>query len=374
LLILQSVGVFIVKKATLYKQLKDKKVKCLACQHYCTIENQTVGFCSSRLNRGGQLYALNYGVLSSINVDPIEKKPLYHFHPGSEVLSIGSYGCNYRCKQCLNYSCSWGERAMDLLQELKQGKKMDTVAPEEVVRLAMERNIPGIAFTYNEPSIYPEYVYAVAKLAKEKGLYTVYVSNGSWTEEGLEKLAPVIDAANIDIKGFSQETYKQMGAFWGDVLKMTENGVERGIFTEITTLLIPGVNDAEAELNKLANWISEKIGPETPWHLSRFAPELAADQEFQQIKTTTVEQLRKAYKIGLEQGLKHIYIWAPGRRGVEGFSMGDTVCPECGEAVIERTAWEPENNGVVEKEDGLVCKFCGTKLNLIGRVKENDRY
>ncbi len=354
------------KKARIYKQLENKKVKCQACQWYCEIGNGDVGVCKTRLNKEGELYSLIYGILSASNVDPIEKKPLYHFYPGTEVLSIGSYGCNYRCKQCLNFSCSWGQPATNILNKLKEGKEEDIVRPEEMVDLAIERNIPGIAFTYNEPSIWPEYVYDVAKLAKEKGLYTVYVSNGSWTEESLNKLAPVIDACNIDIKGFTRKTYSDMGAYFGNVLKLTEKVVnEFNIFTELTTLVIPGINDSEEELENIANWITEKLGDEVPWHLSRFSPELAPDKDFQQIEETSVDKLRQAYKIGLDAGLKHVYVWAPSGRGSRGFAMGDTICPKCNKTVVERMGWQPDLSGLKVTDAGVFCKKCTNKLNVI---------
>jgi pyruvate formate lyase activating enzyme len=392
------------KRAQLFQVLKNKKIKCLACQRYCQILEGRVGFCNTRLNKKGQLYSLIYGILNGIQVDPIEKKPLYHFYPGTQVLSLGSYGCNYRCKQCLNSHCSWGQPARDILQELKtqseSAKSLKFVKPEEIVELAIRKDCPGIAFTYNEPSIWPEYVYDCAKLAKKKGLYTVFVTNSSWSKESLHYLASVIDAVNIDIKGFYAETYEKMGAFFGEILGITELVVKKyKILTELTTLIIPTINDSTKELTNIAVWIKKKLGPETPWHLSRFDPDLTPDKEFRKLTHTPIKTLKKAYQIGKKAGLKHIYVWAPPRSSArrapprssarrapprssvrrapprssvrrapakkwdeDFFSIGNTYCPKCGKLVVERTAWQPEMVGV--DKDGK-CKFCGEKINLV---------
>lgn len=355
------------KKAKLFKKLPQNKVQCLACQRYCQIASNGVGFCQTRLNKKGELYSLTYGVLNGIQADPIEKKPLYHFYPGTQVLSIGSYGCNYRCKQCLNWHCSWGEPASSILKRMAAGRKKKIVSPKEIVDLAVNKNYPGVAFTYNEPNIWPEYVYDVAKLAKEKGLYTVFVTNGSWSKENLTFLAPVIDAVNIDIKGFYPQTYKKMAAFFGEVLKITELVVKKyQIFTELTTLIIPTINDSIKELTKVASWIAEKLGPDIPWHLSRFDPGLAADEKFSQLAVTPTKTLKKAYQIGKKAGLSYVYVWAPSKQWKEElFSIGDTLCPQCKKLVIKRSGWQPELVGVKKIKDKFVCKFCGKSLPLI---------
>jgi len=364
----------LMKKAKLSKRLSDKKVKCLACQRYCQIFPNNVGFCQTRLNKNGQLYALTYGILNGIQIDPIEKKPLYHFYPGTQVLSVGSYGCNYRCKQCLNWHCSWGEPATTILKKLKNGGisnfqfpiSKKEVLPGEIVDLAINKGCPGIAFTYNEPSIWPEYVYDVAKLAKKKDLYTVFVTGGSWSKECLDYLAPVIDAVNIDIKGFYPKTYQKMGAFFGQILEMTELVVKKyKIFTELTTLVIPTINDSEEELKDIAGWIVKKLGPEIPWHLSRFDPALAPDKEFKKLPDTPIKTLKKAYKIGKKAGLHYIYVWAPPKNwNEELFSIGNTYCPQCGKLVIKRTAWQPELVGVEKSKSKIFCANCGYSLSI----------
>ncbi len=358
------------KKAQLklFKKLKGKKLKCFACQRYCTIDPGQTGHCQARYNQQGQLYSLTYGILNGIQIDPIEKKPMYHFYPGTQVLSLGSYGCNYHCKQCLNSHCSWGQPAADLLQELKvKSEKLkleeNFVLPQQVVNLALQKNIPGIAFTYNEPAIWPEYVFDCAKLAKTKGLYTVMVTNGSWSKECLNYLAPVIDACNIDIKGFYPKTYQKQGAFFGEILKITQLVVGKyKIFTELTTLIIPTINDSPKELKAIASWIKKDLGAEIPWHLSRFDPSLAPDKDFQKLPDTSMKTLKMAYEIGRQAGLKHIYVWAPAKDFTEKlFSIGDTFCPQCGKLLIKRSAWQPEVLGLIEDH----CKFCKQKVQLI---------
>lgn len=348
----------------LFKRLKAEKVKCLTCQRYCQINNGQVGFCQTRLNKNGQLYSLTYGILNGIQIDPIEKKPMYHFYPGTQVLSIGSYGCNYRCKQCLNSHCSWGRPGTKLLKQLKlETGNQEIVNPQTIVEIALQKNIPGIAFTYNEPSLWPEYVYDCAKLAKKAGLYTVMVTNGSWTESTLKYLASVIDACNIDIKGFYPQSYQKQGAFFGEILKITQKVIKKyKIFTELTTLVIPTVNDSKKELQVIARWIKKELGEQIPWHLSRFDPSLAPDADFQKLPDTPIKTLKMAYGIGKKAGLKHVYVWAPPKNPLEKlFSVGDTFCPHCGKLLIQRLAWQPEIKGIKNQR----CRFCGQKLNLM---------
>ena len=360
-------------KIRLFAQLGEKKVKCLACQRYCQIEEDQVGFCRTRLNRKGELYSLIYGRLSGVQIDPIEKKPLYHFYPGTEVLSIGSYGCNYRCKQCLNYHCSWGESAARILKKFKDSEISNfqlpisnKASPQQVVDLALRKKCLGIAFTYNEPSIWPEYIYDTASLARKKGLKTVYVTNGSWTRESLRQLAPVIDACNIDIKGYYDQTYQKMGAYFGQVLEMAALVVKKyRIFTELTTLIIPTINDSTSELKAIASWIKKNLGAEIPWHLSRYDPKLAPDKEFRRLPATPKETLSQAHMIGRQAGLKHVYIWAPPKDFREKlFAVGDSFCPDCGRKLVRRQGWQPEVIGLKKRDNQVICAGCGRKVNF----------
>lgn len=349
--------------ALLYKKLPKNKVNCQVCQRRCVISEGETGFCLTRQNLKGKLYSLVYGVLTGFQIDPVEKKPLYHFHPGTQVLSIGSYGCNFRCRQCLNWSHSWGEPATSILKGLAEGRKEKAIPPEKVVEVAKKGGYPGVAFTYNEPVIWLEYVLDCAKLAKKTGLFTIFVTNGSWTKESLKLLAKVIDAANVDIKGGNEESYQKQGAFFGKVLENLILAQKLGIFLELTTLVIPGINDKETELKKIAQWIVKNLGKKTPWHLSRFSPELAPDEEFQRIASTPKKTLEKAYEIGKKAGLEFVYVWAPPSSfGEEFFSIGDTVCPKCGEKMVTRSGWRPTIKGV--RKEGK-CQNCQEDLNLV---------
>ena len=353
------------KEALLYQKLPKKSVRCLTCQRHCRIATDQVGFCLTRLNKNGILYSLNYGLLnSSPSADPIEKKPFYHFLPGTQTLSIGSFGCNYRCKQCLNWWCSWGEPATSILKKLRQEKEQKIVKPEQIVKLCLDSQLPSIAFTYNEPTLWLEFVLETAKLAKKEDLKTLFVTNGCWSKEALDTIGPYIDAANIDFKGFSEKTYSRMGAYWGQLLEMTKYAYKKyRIHLEITTVLIPGINDNPQELKAMANWIVKNLSPKIPWHLSRYSPDMAPDKEFARIAPPTREQLLKAEEIGRKEGLEFVYIWAPGIDFDGGvFAKGDTFCPKCGTLAVKRSLWQPEILAVDQKGN---CLKCGENLNLV---------
>ena len=339
----------------------------MTCQRYCRIAPDQVGFCLTRLNKNGLLYSLNYGLLNGApSADPVEKKPFYHFLPGTQTLSVGSFGCNYRCKQCLNWWCSWGEPSSSILKKRRQEKEQEAVKPEQIVKLCLNAHLPSIAFTYNEPTLWLEFVLETARLAKIKGLKTLFVTNGCWSKEALDTIGPYIDAANIDFKGFSQKTYNRMDAYWGQLLEMTKYAYKKyGIHLEITTVLIPGVNDDPKELKAMADWIARNLSPKVPWHLSRYSPDMAPDQEFAKIPAPSREQLLKAEKIGRQAGLEFVYIWAPGidfNGGV--FAKGDTYCPKCKTLAIKRSLWQPKILAVDKKGN---CKKCTESLNLILR-------
>ena len=294
-------------KARLW-QKEGKEIKCLACQRYCLISESKTGFCQTRLNRNGALYSLTHGMITGIQVDPIEKKPLYHFKPGELVASIGSLGCNFRCKQCLNFAHSYGAR--ETLQTLIQ-KPIKPLSPQTIIDQVLKQGLKGIAFTFNEPIINPEFIHDTAKLAKKKGLFTAIVSNGSWTKEALDYYGKFIDAANIDFKGFSQKTYRKKGASLGIIPEMLVLVKKQKIHLELTTLIILTINDNLTELSKMARWIRKNLGADTPWHLSRFDPRLAPDPDFQKLPPTPPALLEKIAQIGREKGLRFIHTWPP---------------------------------------------------------------
>ncbi|MFH1840735.1 MAG: AmmeMemoRadiSam system radical SAM enzyme [Candidatus Shapirobacteria bacterium] len=286
-------------KTVLFQKLAGQKVKCLACQRYCQIEPGKRGFCQTRSNRGNQLYSLTYGQITGVQIDPIEKKPLKHFQPGSLVASIGSWGCNFRCQQCLNYWSTWTPTLPPLIK----------ISPPKLIEQILTGGWPGIAFTYNEPAINPEFVHDVAKLAKKAGLYTVMVTNGSWSQEALDYYGKFIDAANIDFKGWSEKTCAKFGGRFGQIPQMAKYAQDKfKIHLEITTLVIPAINDSQKELKKMTRWMVENLGPETPWHLIAFNPLLSATERFRRLRPPTAKELKKIVAIGRQAGLKRIYV------------------------------------------------------------------
>ncbi|MDP3093328.1 MAG: AmmeMemoRadiSam system radical SAM enzyme [bacterium] len=351
------------REALVYEKLKEGLVRCQVCQRRCLVAEGKTGFCLTKRNKGGKLVSLNYGLIRGVQLDPIEKKPFYHFRPGAWVPSIGNFGCNFRCKQCLNWWCSWGEPAQILLRKILAGEPAEIIKPEQLISDFKKAGYKSIAFTYNEPVVWAEYVLDASKLAKQEGFFTVFVTNGSWTKETLDKIGKFIDAANIDFKGFSDKTYSKMGAFFGQVPEMAKYAQEKHkIFIEITTLLIPGINDGKEELEEMTRWMVKHLGPKTPWHLSRFDPDLAPDKSFQALPQTSVKDLDKAAAIGKKSGLKFIYIWAPGQNLPGGlYAQGNTFCPKCGQLAIERTAWQPKLVGI---DKNGCCSNCQEDLNV----------
>ncbi len=281
------------KQAVLYKKLKDNIVQCQACAHYCVIKEGNTGVCGVRKNIGGELFLLVYGKPVAVHVDPIEKKPLYHFMPGTKILSLGTFGCNFRCDFCQN---------ADLSQTYVDGTQ--NISPEQIVELALKYKTPSIAYTYNEPAIFVEYAHDIMKLAREKGLKNVYVSNGFESKEAMEYIGPYLDAINIDLKSFSDDFYrKTCGGRLQPVLDTIKRVKEKNIWQEITTLIIPGENDSEKELKQIAEFIAS-VDKNIPWHLSRFHP----DYKMTDKNITSYQSLVRAREIGHEAGLKNVYL------------------------------------------------------------------
>jgi len=335
------------KEAYLYKKLSDKKVQCQNCPHFCIIAPRKRGICGVKENIDGKLYALNYGKAIAVNIDPIEKKPFFHFLPGSFSLSIATVGCNFRCLNCQNWDISQGYK----------GKKEipgEDLPPKEIVKMALENNLPSISYTYVEPTIFLEYALDTMKLAKKAGLKNCFVSNGFMSPESAKLIIPYLDADNIDIKGFSDEFYKEVcGGRLQLVLDTAKLMKKSGVWVEITTLVIPTLSDSEEMFRKIAKFICEELGPETPWHISQFSG--AISWKLQHIPDTLVETLQKAWKIGKEVGLKYVYTG-----NVPGLPSEDTFCPKCGTLAIDRT------NYIIHRldKDGK-CQKCGQDLNLI---------
>lgn len=326
------------KEALLWKG-DGTKVKCQLCNHRCSILDGKRGICSVRENRGGKLYSLVYGKLVALHIDPVEKKPLYHFYPGHDAFSIASVGCNFRCSFCQNSDISQMPR--DLGEILGKDYK-----PQRVIDEAKINKCFSIAYTYTEPTVWYEFTKDCGGLAKTAGLKNIYVSNGYMTKEMLDD-QDFIDAANIDLKSFNDDFYKKTcGGRLEPVLETLKYTKKKGIWLEVTTLLIPGQNDSDDELREIAEFIAEELGEDTPWHVSAFHP----DYKMMDSYPTPPERLLRAYSIGMETGLDHIYI------GNVSISTGrDTKCPKCGEVLIHRRWLEVLENHLKKGK----CPKCG---------------
>ncbi len=331
-------------KQALFQEAREKSnVQCSLCSHRCLIPPGKRGLCSVRENRDGVLYSLVYDKVIARNVDPIEKKPLFHFQPGSYSYSIATPGCNFRCKHCQNADISQlpRDRGGMILGE--------PVSPAELVAAALAAHCKSISYTYTEPTIYFELAFDTARLASEAGLKNVFVTNGYITPEALGVIRPFLHAANIDLKGFSDEFYRNVcGARLGPVLDAIRLYKEFGIWIEITTLVIPGHNDSDAELNKIAEFI-RSVGQDVPWHVTRFHP----TYQLMDQPRTPVETLKRARDIGLAAGLRYVY---------EGNIPGEgeeTVCWSCKKTLVKRMGFAVEQN---EIRDGM-CRYCGATID-----------
>lgn len=333
------------KEATLY-HLEDGKVRCDLCNHRCLIPDGKTGVCGVRKNKGNKLKTLVYGAISSKNADPIEKKPLYHFRPGTMAMSYGSIGCNFSCEHCQNYTIATATPGDIPLED---------ISPKQSVELAKNNYCKGIAYTYNEPTVWFEFTYDSAKLAKKEDLYTVYVTNGYMTEEALDEISPHLDAANVDIKAFDNtKFYKNISsAELEPVIETCERMSRSNIHLELTYLIIPGENDEEESFRKLADWIIDKLGEETPIHLSRFYP----SHKMMDKKPTPIETLERAHEIITERGVKYAYLGNVGKHKYE-----NTFCPACGKLLIERTGFTTKINKLSEKN---TCENCGEEIKII---------
>ncbi len=328
-----------------YEKLEDNVVKCNLCSHRCPrIADKKRGICGVRENRNGKLYSLVYGRLVARNIDPIEKKPLFHFLPGSQSYSIATVGCNFRCGNCQNYDISQLPK--------KQGTIIGTeTTPEEIVMAAKLSNCQSIAYTYSEPTIFFEYAYDTAKLAKKEDIKNVFVTNGYITPEALQTIAPYLDAANIDLKSYSDDFYrKNCGAHLQPVLDSIKLHKKLGIWTEITTLIIPTLNDTEEELQKIAKFIKEEVGEETPWHITQFYP----TYKLLDLPRTPVTILRRAREIGLKAGLRYVY-----EGNVPGETGENTYCYNCHKLLIRRLGYQILENKIKDS----TCSYCGAKID-----------
>ncbi len=336
-------------EAYLYEPLEDRKVKCNLCSHRCVIKQGRQGICGVRENQSGILKTLVYGKLIARHIDPIEKKPLFHFLPGSLSYSIATVGCNFRCRFCQNADIAQmpTDRPGAIIGE--------ACTPEAVVSAAQKGGCNSISYTYTEPTVFFEFAYDTARLAHASGIRNVFVTNGYMTAEALTMIEPYLDAANVDLKAFTDTYYKELcGARLKHVRETLRLMKSRGIFVEVTTLIVPQLNDDRAELEQLAAFISNDLGSETPWHISRFHPTYKLTDR----SSTPVQTLNMAREIGLQAGLKYVYTG-----NVPGDAGENTFCHSCGQMVIERWGFQVGN---IQMQNGQ-CTQCGTAIDGVWR-------
>ncbi len=334
-------------EAMLYEKLPDSRVRCSTCQWRCTINPGKSGVCRMYQNRDGVLHNLNYARASSVAADPIEKKPLFHFYPGSLCFSVGGWGCNFHCQHCQNWEISCPP-------ENEPWRHSNDVPPQMAIDLTRQYHCQGISWTYNEPTVWFEYTLDSARLAKENGLYTVYVTNGYITPEALDTIGPYLDAWRVDIKGFSDTFYRDLARIsnWRSILEVAKRAKEKWqMHVEVITNVIPTMNDDNKQLKGIAGWIKDELGELTPWHVTRFYPH----HHLMHLPATPIATLERAYDIGREVGLKFIYAG-----NVPGHQSENTVCSACGKLVVRRFGYDTEIVGL----DGSKCRFCGAELNF----------
>jgi len=334
-------------EARQYSRDEEGSVICSLCSHRCKIKEGKHGICGVRVMKGGILYATTYGKISSEAVDPIEKKPLFHFLPGTLSYSLGSVGCNFHCEHCQNWQISRAGITDLSLRDLP---------PAEGIRRATARGCASISWTYNEPTIWHEYPFDMGTLAKKEGLGTVYVTNGYITEEALREISTVLDAFRVDIKAFSDEFYRKVcGAKLQPVLDATTLARELGLHIEIVNLVIPGMNDSPGETGALIRWIINNVGPDTPVHFTRYHPMY----HMKEPGPTPVALLERIYRQAREHGLNFPYLG-----NVSGHRSESTSCPVCGALLIERQGFA----SIIRNLSGHSCTSCGAVIAYVDHV------
>jgi pyruvate formate lyase activating enzyme len=355
-------------EARFYEQLPNDRVHCMLCPHHCRIADGARGLCGVRIDRHGKLFTLVYDRVISRNVEPVEKKPLFHFLPGADVYSIGTVGCNLRCRFCQNWEVSqwpgehlpakaaWSDQGetsatmCPVLHQLRSAIPGERVTPRQIVDAAVSAGASAVAYTYTEPTIFYELAYDTATVARAAGLKNLFITNGYISEEPLRQLADVLDAVNVDLKFLSNQTYRHLtGGSLQPVLDAIRLYRQLGLWVELTTLIIPGVNDSEAELRRTADFI-RSVGPEVPWHISRFHPAY----EMRDAPRTPTATLQRACQIGREAGLRYVYVGnVPGEEGE------NTHCHRCGSLLIERYGFIVRLNRVRQGK----CPDCGEAVD-----------
>lgn len=334
-------------KALCSTTVADRKVRCQLCAHRCLIAEGRRGICQVRENRAGTLYTLVYAQPVARHIDPVEKKPLFHFYPGSTAYSLATLGCNFHCHFCQN----WTIAQCPVMPDQGEGAAIE---PAEIVAAALQHGCRSIAYTYTEPTVFFEYAYDIARQAKAQGIANILVSNGYQTPEALALIHPYLDAANVDLKGFSERFYRRIvGARLQPVLDTLKRLKALGVWLEVTTLIIPTLNDSEAELRELARFIATELGAETPWHVSRFFPAY----KLSNLPPTPLATLHRAWEIGLEEGLRYVY-----EGNAPGCGSEHTYCVQCGVRLISRHGLTLLSNRI----RAGCCPDCGATVDGVG--------
>ncbi|MEA1926378.1 MAG: AmmeMemoRadiSam system radical SAM enzyme [Patescibacteria group bacterium] len=339
------------KECRFYEKKEDGSVACQACSHFCNIKNGGVGICGIRQNINGKLYLLPYGKAAAVNIDPIEKKPLFHFLPGTYTYSFGTLGCNFRCANCQNFDISqiYGKKGdIGYLKNIDWGVDLE---PKDIVSRAKEAGCNSISYTYIEPTIFTEYALDVMKIAHEQGLKNVWVSNGYMSENVVDAIVPFLDAINIDIKSFDNEFYRSnCGAKLQPVLENCRRLARKSVWLEITTLVIPTLSDNSEILGNIAKFVHDDLGSHVPWHVSAFSGIIS--WKLKHLPSTSLEKLQETYAIGKKAGLEYVYLG-----NVIEAESENTCCPKCGERVIRRDGFQVSRN-----DDKGRCPRCAAKI------------
>ena len=336
------------QKAKFYQPAKLNKVQCQLCHNACIINNGQVGVCQARKNINGALYSLVYGYPAAMNIDPIEKKPFFHFQPGTTAYSLGTLGCNFKCANCQNWDISQA-KAIE-----RKTSQLELVAPEKIVQEAIGNNCSSIAYTYNEPTIFAEYALAIMKLAHQYNLKNVWVSNGFMSRECLDAIAPYLDAINIDLKSMSPDFYREN--CHGQLRPVLDNLKllkRESVHIEITSLIIPTLTDDVENFERSAGFIANELDCDTPWHISCFSP--AISWRLKNLPATDASTIYQAYEIGKNAGLKYVYTG-----NIPGDQKENTYCPACGRLAIRRLGYEVER---FDKKG--CCSYCDKNLDIV---------
>lgn len=342
------------KECINYKKIDSETLECQTCSNSCKIREGRVGVCGIRQNIKGKLYLLSYGKAVGVNIDPVEKKPLFHFLPGSFTYSFGTIGCNFRCPNCQNFDIS---QMFSKKRKIDEYKNLDwgySLTPEQIVKNALENNCKSIAYTYTEPTVFVEYALDTMKLAKKEGLKNIWVSNGFMSPQTVDLILPYLNAINIDIKSFDDEFYKRfLGGRLQPILDNCKKFARKKVWLEITSLVIPTMSDDKNMLGQVAKFIKNDLGDFVPWHISAFSG--AISWKLQHLHDTSPEAIKKIYQIGKEEGLKYVYAGNVWEKDIE-----STYCPGCGKIAIERIGYSIKRFD----EEGK-CKNCKTKIEGI---------